>query len=316
MAYCEREGDGSQDMGQDDIRAGYKALMDSITGNQDQLADLNNPKLVAYMETNDELFNKVEAPQEAVLDARVMKQLSRICRAQAEQMSANINAFSQTEFASKLVTNLTGGEPGAGPVSRRKWILLGKQVKGMFRRSPALTYLYSALDTTPLPPKERKPREGRAGQATRLRDLVATQHVVLAQAETSENQTEQMVTHVFKCLVGSWKDLDQQPINLFQFILDPDCFGSTIENLFHVSFLVKEGKASVTVDKESGLPCIAPVARRRQGDQEEVKNQVVLNLCMEDWQRIKRNIPLQEPMIGKVRLQSDGSSSNKKHREV
>ena len=74
---------------------------------------------------------------------------------------------------------MTGGEVGQ-PIAKKKWVLLGKQVKvtsqptmnqatafarshhteytapllqGMFQRSPCLTYLYGALDTTPPPPK-------------------------------------------------------------------------------------------------------------------------------------------------------------------
>ena len=75
----------------------------------------------------------------------------------------------------------------------------------MFKRSPCLTYLYGALDTTPLPPKvlvqsvaivniisklvniisklgtsqERKEREVRATQATRVQDLVATKDTIM-----------------------------------------------------------------------------------------------------------------------------------------
>ena len=41
------------------------------------------------------------APQEAVLDARVLKQLARLGRIQAEQMSANITQFNQ-----QVVTNI------------------------------------------------------------------------------------------------------------------------------------------------------------------------------------------------------------------
>ena len=95
---------------------------------------------------------------------------------------------------------------GGGGISRRKWILLGTQVKvnhdstdwntflhnvennesiliscpqTMFKRSPCLTYLYGALDTTPPPPKERKERDVRATQATRVKDLVATKDTIM-----------------------------------------------------------------------------------------------------------------------------------------
>ena len=84
------------------------------------------------------------------------------------------------QLAERLLSNMTGGEGGATP-GRRKWVLLGRQVKvrillllllllltqGMFRRSPPLTYLYGALDTTQPPPKERKEREPRTKQATK-----------------------------------------------------------------------------------------------------------------------------------------------------
>ena len=47
-----------------------------------------------------------------------------------------------------------------------------------------------------------------------------------------------MVTHVFT----KFKEAGKKPVNYFKFVLNPDCFGTSIENMFHVSFLVKEGK--------------------------------------------------------------------------
>ena len=77
-------------------------------------------------------------------------------RQQEEQMSANIAQFRYEEYGERLVASMRG-EGGQHPV-RRKWVMLGQQAKVFFRRSPALTYMYGALDTTP-PPKEPKSRD-------------------------------------------------------------------------------------------------------------------------------------------------------------
>ena len=105
------------------VRAGYRSLMDDITNNEEELGDVSgvcHTQLKEYMEANEALFEQVNnllgfrhlpnlfcffiepyhlfqvsAPQEAVLDARVLKQLSRLCRTQAEQLSANITQFNQ-----------------------------------------------------------------------------------------------------------------------------------------------------------------------------------------------------------------------------
>jgi len=283
------------------VRAGYRSLMDDITNNEEELGDVSgvcHTQLKEYMEANEALFQQVSAPQEAVLDARVLKQLSRLCLTQAQQMSANITQFNQQEFAEKLMANM-----GGGGISRRKWILLGTQVKTMFKRSPCLTYLYGALDTTPPPPKERKERDVRATQATRVKDLVATKDTIMQEAEASDNQTEQLVQHVFKCLASVWKQGGKVPVNFFRFVIDPESFGATIENLFHVSFLVKEGKVNISVDEGLGLPVIVPVSSRRAaegGAAEERKNQVVMNMCMDDWQKLKESLQVRRALIPRM----------------
>ena len=87
------------------------------------------------------------------------------------------------------------------------------------------------------------------------------------------------MTHVFRCLVTKFKEAGKKPVNYFKFVLNPDCFGTSIENMFHVSFLVKEGKADadISVCGETGLPFITPKSKKKD-EEEEKKTQVVMNI--------------------------------------
>jgi hypothetical protein len=45
----------------------------------------------------------------------------------------------------------------------------------------------------------------------------------------------------------------RSPINLYHFLINPDDFGQTIENWFHFSFLIKDGRARVVQADDGSL---------------------------------------------------------------
>ena len=53
------------------------------------------------------------------MDATVVKNLSRICKEQAHQMSANVNQFKYEEYVDKLKLNLRG-------LDKKKWLMFGE----------------------------------------------------------------------------------------------------------------------------------------------------------------------------------------------
>ena len=189
-------------------------------------------------------------------------------------------------------------------LSQKKWIKFGKNVRPFFQRSPVLSYMYGALDVVPPKPKERKQRETKARQATRVKELKETQAAVVTDTQTSANQTDVIVTHVFKALVTKWRENQQQPLNYFKFVINPECFGTSVENMFHVSFLVKEGKCGVSVCPDTGAPLIQPLSARQlekfQRENDDRKNQVVLSFNMSDWAKLIKKYDIKETLIQPV----------------
>ena len=168
----------------------------------------------------------------------------------------------------------------------------------MFRRVPSLTFMFGALSAIPPPPKEEKSRERKARQATKVSDLKETQAMTLQETETSDNLTDKIVEKIYKELVLKWKENGKMPINYFQFVLHPEDFGKSVENMFHVSFLIKEMKVGISICPDTELPVIQPISsKQKQSSEEGNKNQVVLNFSMRDWKKLVKNLKIETPMI-------------------
>ena len=56
-----------------------------------------------------------------------------------------------------------------------------------------------------------------------------------------------------------FKKNHQRPINFYEFVCDPKSFANTVENIFHVSFLIKDRKVAMVDSEESSLPELIPI---------------------------------------------------------
>jgi hypothetical protein len=59
-------------------------------------------------------------------------------------------------------------------------------------------------------------------------------------------ETSKMVTVIFKTL----QSFGNGGVPYLKFIVNPDSFPQTVENMFYFSFLVKEGRAAIQIEEE------------------------------------------------------------------
>ncbi|OQD80386.1 hypothetical protein PENANT_c036G00248 [Penicillium antarcticum] len=110
-----------------------------------------------------------------------------------------------------------------------------------------------------------------------------------------ENPTEDQLRGVFdECGIA-----DDGGIPLFAFCIDPHSFGQSVENLFYVSFLVRDGTVGISTDSRQ-LPTLhpsnpyAPSEAQRQGIQ---KHQAVFSLDYETWEQLIKVFNIKKPII-------------------
>lgn len=90
---------------------------------------------------------------------------------------------------------------------------------------------------------------------------------------------------------------DNGCVPLFNFCINPQSFGQTVENLFYVSFLIKEGKVGLDFDSR-GFPTLGIAASRTVSERQETqRNQAVFTLDFDIWEDIIKSHGIRECII-------------------
>lgn len=97
--------------------------------------------------------------------------------------------------------------------------------------------------------------------------------------QKQENTTSVLVRSVSQLL------RENSPINLFEFVINPRSFGQTIENIFYLSFSVRDARARISIDRK-GLPIVSYVDALSEDEMRTENKQCVLEMTMAQWQVI------------------------------
>lgn len=244
------------------VRSEYRALIAQAEEAKKD-SSLKPQDLLTLIQRADTLHDKVVAPSESILDTRTLTSVSEMGARMAKKMKLNTDAFDTNEFVTRLARYLGGEalpvravgaetataqnsdddeENDTSNVDAWDWNKLATLAAGYSRRAVTIDFLLGPLEIVV---KERKaPTQRRVEEhAERSAPKQLRQQDLQTNAESD---TAAQVHKVAKLL----RQQGQNGVNLFHFVADPDSFTNTIENLFHVSFLIREGKAGISTDDE------------------------------------------------------------------
>lgn len=81
-------------------------------------------------------------------------------------------------------------------------------------------------------------------------------------------------------------------IGAIPYLFNPKSFTQTVENLFHFSFLLKQGKAGICVTDDKG-----PVVRQNRNEDFPPPRQAIISLNMKDWRRLNEAYDVENGFI-------------------
>lgn len=267
------------------------------------------------MKRNSALFRQVDRPQEALLDAQNFKQLSRLTRCQVEALSTNKQKFIMSEFGDKLRSFLNNN---GGIANGQGFQKMGQKWTHIYQRAATLTYLNGSIEKSEPKLKEKKQRQtNRRSLNVDMSLATQTEDGKTSSTETVGALTEILVESTLEQLKIAYEENGGESISYLDFVLDPKSFSKSIENMFHFSFLIKEGRAALELDDNGhGLPYVRPVkikkslADKESGRSGESRHQAIISLDYDQWEDMIQQLELKEPMI-----KHDVNQLRKKRRE-
>ncbi|XP_060097475.1 non-structural maintenance of chromosomes element 4 homolog A [Heteronotia binoei] len=289
------------------IRQQYRELISVVQQNREMMLSTRNDKLTESLEKANELFGGVSRAREAALDAQFLVLASTLGKEKASQLQSDMTVFDPSAFAEDLLSfmglNRLDGDQSdsdseqlaSGFLPSSAWYTLGEEAKKYFRRAPTFHFM---LGTFTADPPVQRPRIERQQKKAGPDEKRAMPKQLERMEESHQEATEKEVERILGYLQSFFKQDPNVPIFFLEFVTDPDSFARTVENMFHVSFLIRDGLARIRLDHDK-LPIIEPLyPEEGENNQDtQARKQAVISMSYQEWQNIVKTFEISQPMI-------------------
>ncbi|XP_004623979.1 EP300-interacting inhibitor of differentiation 3 [Octodon degus] len=285
------------------IRRQYRQLMDSVQQRRDSIVGAPGDSLSEALEEANALFDGVSRPREAALDAQFLVMASDLGCERARQLNRDLRLFDVVAF-SELLLAFAGlswlevaqeqsqdGE-GLGPAF---WSAVRREAAAWLAQTETFHFLLSSLWLGPeaqTPERPRRARRAHVGPAEPTK-------LVRLDPSAPQESTEREVERVLGLLQTYFRKYPDTPMSYFEFVVDPHSFARTVENMFHVSFIIRDGFARMRLDQDR-LPVLEPVDAGPAEDYDLGgwgRKQGVITLSLQDWENIVATFEISQAMI-------------------
>ncbi|KAK4485375.1 hypothetical protein RD792_008014 [Penstemon davidsonii] len=212
----------------------------------DDISEVDLDKFKSIIEEVDSLHKLVQKPREQIADAEILFDITNTLLYSVKAISNG--GVTPSDFVGCLLTDF--GQQGCASSSQGKagslirWNDIGQEISHVFRRAPGCCTMVGPMNT------ELKQRKN-AVLRKRSRPTENARPEELDDIAEAKTDTDKNMATMFRILTRIRK------VKLENLILNRNSFAQTVENLFALSFLIKDGRAEITVD-EKGRHLVVP----------------------------------------------------------
>uniref|UniRef100_F6GUE2 Non-structural maintenance of chromosomes element 4 n=1 Tax=Vitis vinifera TaxID=29760 RepID=F6GUE2_VITVI len=269
------------------LRSRYLAVKNLISDKRDDISRVGSDKFKSIISEVENLHQFVQKPREQVADAEALLDIANtLVTSVKSQTNAGVTPSDLvTCFLSKY------GQHGGGFTTenpRIHWKKIGIVVSPIFRKGQGCCTMLGPMNT------ELKQRKVAVHQKRSRQPTESTRPEELNNyGEEHRSDTDKNMATMFEILRR------KKQVKLESLMLNRKSFARTVENLFALSFLVKDGRAEVVVD-ENGSHLVSPKnapAASSVVAREVVYSHFVFRFDFKDWKLMMDLVPAGEELM-------------------
>lgn len=256
------------------IRSQFLQLKNLINEKRDDLMNTESDKFDTILDEFDKLHVQVEKPREQVADAEALLDLTRTLVGSVKSLTNE--GVTPSQFVSSLLIRYAHAQHSID------WHQLGLAASPIFLSFHGSSTMLGPMDN------QFKQRKTGVPRNRNPRQIATTRPLQVDEAVTEENtDTDKNMATMFHILRRTKR------VPLENLILNRESFAQTVENLFALSFLVKDGRAEISLD-ENRLHYVSPKnapAANLVSSKEVSYTHFVFRYDYQDWKLMKDVVP-------------------------
>ncbi|XP_021030746.1 EP300-interacting inhibitor of differentiation 3 [Mus caroli] len=289
------------------IRRQYRQLIYTVQQNREDIVNTASDSLSEALEEANVLFDGVSRTREAALDAQFLVLASDLGKEKAKQLNTDMNFFNPIAFCDLLLVfvgfNWVEEECKEfgdcdDSIVLSFWVLLHEEATSWMLRAETFHFIFGSFKAER---SARKPRLGYHKRACKMEGS-GDMPTKLKRLDVHANQetTEKEVERILGLLQTYFQKYPDTPVSYFEFVIDPNSFSRTVENIFYVSFIIRDGFARIRLDQDR-LPILEPTNVSQVDEESDsylyCRKQGVISLSLQDWKNIVSTFEISEAMI-------------------
>jgi non-structural maintenance of chromosomes element 4 len=281
------------------LRSEIRTLLQSAREQKHELASAGGTVIKELLGKANALHERITRPREEAIDAELFALVTERGKEYARKLAQGTQAYNAADFVrrikAKYVREMDAQQAGRDDPSAFQWAEVGRTLSDWLRPAPVCFHMLGPMDAAPKAKRitaapQRRRREPLA-EAIRPEEVQTEGST----AATSKQETDRNMEDMWRIL----KSQESERAYLLELVMNHRSFAQTVENLFTLSFLVRDGRVELLEDQDGdGVKVVikhrnhahaGQQAHANQGHQDKGDRvQFIVALDMAEWARWKQ----------------------------